>query len=354
MRLHSVHLLGALALVPIGGAQETARGTIPSPAPHTGTHVFTIGERAPRAVLGLTTRPASGRRDTLGLLVTTVHPGGPAERAGIEEGNRLVAINGVSLRVSPVDVDDRESAALVGRRLARELSKAGPGDAVELRVYAGGQVRSVRVATAAADSLYERRSFVTAMGERAAIGVGLGATGSVRDTLGVFVMSVVDTGPAARAGIEEGHRIAAINGVDLRVAREDRSDPMVAQIKLNRLHRELAKVSPGQEVELRVYAAGQFRTVRVRAVKASELARPRNVFISRDDMAPIGIPFIRTPAAPGVRRLAPTRVPSGQLRQLLQGELPREMRPHLHRLEMELQAMDAGEETSTPAVRPTS
>ena len=43
-------------------------------------------------------------------------------------------------------------------------------------------------------------------------------TGSSRDTLGVFVMSVEDGGPAAKAGIEEGTRIASINGVDVRGA----------------------------------------------------------------------------------------------------------------------------------------
>ena len=59
------------------------------------------------------------------------------------------------------------------------------------------------------------------MDERPALGIGLGSSGSRRDTLGVLVMSVQDSSPAARAGLEEGNRIAAINGVNLRVARED-------------------------------------------------------------------------------------------------------------------------------------
>ena len=47
-------------------------------------------------MLGVSTSTA-GERDTLGLFVSAVTPGGPAEKAGIEEGHRIAAINGVSL-----------------------------------------------------------------------------------------------------------------------------------------------------------------------------------------------------------------------------------------------------------------
>src|SRR5689334_24279231 len=57
----------------------------------------------PYAVIGITTSASSSMRDTLGLLVSAVTTGGPAERAGIEEGSRIASINGVSLRVSPND-----------------------------------------------------------------------------------------------------------------------------------------------------------------------------------------------------------------------------------------------------------
>ena len=60
--------------------------------------------------------------------------------------------------------------------------------------------------------------------DRAVLGFSLGGTGSRRDTLGVLVVGVGDSTPAALAGIEEGDRIAAINGVDVRVAREDAGD----------------------------------------------------------------------------------------------------------------------------------
>ena len=241
-------------------------------------------EDQPGAALGLSTGGAANARDTLGLLVTTIVPNGPADKAGIEEGNRLASINGVSLKVAPADTGDWELAGAINRRLTRELGKVKPGDEVELRVYSGGQTRTVHVRTADADSLYQRRrAGRSSLDERASLGIGIAMTGSRRDTLGVFVMSVDDSGPAARAGIEEGNRIASINGVDLRVAKEDAGDDALASTKVRRLQREVAKLDPGDDAELRVYANGQFRTVHVKAVRQSDLPRRRGgVFITGD------------------------------------------------------------------------
>src|SRR6185503_8795219 len=223
-------------------------------------------------------------RDTLGLLVSAVAPDSPAERAGIQEGNRIAAINGVNLRVSPDDADDWEMGNAMSRRLTRELTRLRPGDDVELRVYSSGSLRTVRLRTADYDSLYGRRR-VARNGEdsRASLGIGLGASGSRRDTLGVLVMFVEDDGPAGKAGIEEGNRIAAINDTDLRMSRDDAGDGMVAGSKVRRLQREVANLKPGDEVELRVYANGRFRTITLRAARASDLPRQHRSFMITGD-----------------------------------------------------------------------
>src|SRR5688572_18837940 len=192
-----------------------------------------------RAVIGVTTSTGSAR-DTLGVLVSSVTPGGPAERAGIEEGNRIASVNGVSLRLAAADVGDWEMASTLTRRLTRELGKLKPGDEAELRVYGGGQTRTLKVKTASSDSLYRRtRVSRDELEDRAALGLSLGTSGSRRDTLGLLIMGLEDEGPAAKAGLEEGNRIASINGVDLRVSREDAGDEFMANARVRRLHREL-------------------------------------------------------------------------------------------------------------------
>ena len=72
-----------------------------------------------RPMIGVSTR-STGKRDTLGLMVESVMRGGPAEQAGIEEGDRLVAVNSVNLRLSPMDAGESDMDGVATRRLIRE------------------------------------------------------------------------------------------------------------------------------------------------------------------------------------------------------------------------------------------
>jgi len=113
----------------------------------------------------------------------------------------------------------------------------------------------------------------SAMAKRAALGIELRATGTRRDTLGVFVEGVTPKGPAETAGIVEGDRIAAINGVDLRTPAGDIDDSYSNGMASHRLSREIQKLTPGARVTLRVYSGGRFRDVQVVAGKASDVMR---------------------------------------------------------------------------------
>jgi hypothetical protein len=113
----------------------------------------------------------------------------------------------------------------------------------------------------------------SAMAKRAALGLELRATGTRRDTLGVFVDAVTPKGPAENAGIIEGDRIAAINGVDLRTAAGDTDDSYANGLAAHRLTREVQKLTPGTRVTLRVYSGGRFRDVQVTTGKASDVMR---------------------------------------------------------------------------------
>jgi hypothetical protein len=130
--------------------------------------------------------------------------------------------------------------------------------------------------SARGDSAFRNRIFYrmdSTMAKRAALGVELRATGTRRDTLGVFVAAVTPKGPAESAGIIEGDRIAAINGVDLRTAAGDVEDSYTNGLAAHRLSREVQKLTPGSRVNLRVYSGGRFRDVQVTAGKASDVRR---------------------------------------------------------------------------------
>ena len=283
MRLHS-HVTAALILsVPglaVPAAAQNARiYSVPRAEAQRG------GDDQSRAALGISVAGSTSSRDTLGLLVSSVTAKGPADRAGIEEGDRIASINGVSLRVSPDDAGDSEVSSTMSRRLTRELSKLRPGDDVDLRNYTGGRTRTVRVRTADSDSIYGRRRLSrTDLEERAALGFGVGSTGSRRDSLGVLVMFVDDSGPAGRAGVEEGNRIAEINGIDLRTARENSDDEFMGSAKVRRLQREIGRIRPGDDVDLRVYANGRYHDLKLRAARASELSHRHAFMFGGDGM----------------------------------------------------------------------
>lgn len=132
--------------------------------------------------------------------------------------------------------------------------------------------------------VFERGArFDSVLMKRPALGVQVSGTGSARDTLGLFVASVTSKGPAENAGIVEGDRLVSINGVDLRVAKDDIEDGYANGIPSRRLQREVAKLAPGARANVRVYSGGRVRDVQVTVGRASDLMRNRS-YINFGDM----------------------------------------------------------------------
>ena len=243
------------------------------------------GTPANRAVLGVTLGEGS-RADTAGVRLESVDPNGPAAKAGLKAGDVLTEINGTSLKVAREDAEDLALAGLAQRRLQRVMAKAKPGDEIRLQVRSGtgNSTRAVTVRTASIDELErateqveervitrgpdgqmrERRVIIGGPGaRRGMVGMSIGGAGNARDTLGLFVSSVVSGGPAEQAGIIEGERIAAVNGVDVRVPREDVDDDQAAPARTDRFVREVQKAEPGTTITLKVWGNGKYRDVKV-------------------------------------------------------------------------------------------
>jgi serine protease Do len=306
--LATLATLAALSLAPLAdsaGAQDVRV------LPRRDVRSFVVADDRP--MIGVTTAAESERGDTLGLRIEEVTKDSPAEKAGLKVGDRLQAVNGVSLRADRADAGEDDYSGVLNRRLQREVQKTKAGESVELRVFSGSQSRTVRVTPAKASDVMAmpegfREEWKAFTSDRAALGLQISATGSVRDTIGVFVTAVSTGGPAEKAGIVEGDRIAAINGVSLRVAREDAEDRSVGHARVERLQREVAKLEAGQAAELTVVTAGRSRTVRVTAVKAGDLpdegaftffANPEGSFRIRTPEAPMGGTFrYRSPDTP--------------------------------------------------------
>lgn len=273
------------------------------------------GRAADRAVLGIT-MPEGSRADTAGIRIEAVESEGPAAKAGLKAGDVITEINGVSLKVARADAEDLALAGLAQRRLQRVMAKAKPGDDVSLRVQSGSATRSLTVKTVSAADLDKSIEPVMPRGsvrsrtpsgdgiartERGMVGISIGGAGNARDTLGLFVNSVVTGGPAEKAGIVEGERIAAVNGVDVRLPKEDIEDPQALSARVDRFVREVQKAEPGKAVSLRVYGGGRYREVSVTAVKASEL--PSEGFSMTMGDGNVRVISPRTPRMPNAPQL---------------------------------------------------
>src|SRR5687767_1368718 len=301
LRESAVAALAVILLPWYAFAQERERVRTPRPE-----RVWTIGgEDEDRAVLGIGTS-SGGERDTLGLLITSITSGGPAEQAGLEEGNRIAAGNGVKRSLSSADAGERDMSGILSRRFTRELREVKPGDNVELRICDDGEFRTVRVKTIAAADLPSRRKVSqNDLDERPVLGLGLGTSGSKRDTIGIFVSGVMESGPAEKAGIYEGDRIAAINGVDVRVRAEDAGDAQIASSRIQRFRREIAKAKPGDNVELRVWSDGGYKTVRVTLGKASDFRNTRRGMSFHFDGDGMSFPKVHVAPMPAMPPMPP-------------------------------------------------
>ena len=177
------------------------------------------------------------------------------------------------------------------------------------------------------DSLLSGVFFRTdsAMMNRAALGIELRATGTRRDTLGVFVAAVTPRGPAETAGIVEGDRIASINGVDVRSAAADVDDDYTNGLAAHRLSREVQKLTPGTRVTLRVYSGGRFRDVVVTTGRASEVLRHAGRFNFRRILPPGALELRGPSGVMEFRRPGRTLEFRGPGRDLEFRDLPRDM-----------------------------
>lgn len=176
------------------------------------------------------------------------------------------------------------------------------------------------------ECIYRRFGLDSALAKRPAIGVQLSPTGTLRDTLGVFVSRVTPKGPAENAGIVEGDRIVSINGVDLRVNAADAEDGYAADLPRRRLSREVGKLSPGKVATLRVWSGGRVRDVPVTVGRASDLRESGAFGMMMDGM-------------PGVMGLMPS-MERMQLREFPKMRMEQMRIPRMRFEEMEFPKME--------------
>ena len=106
---------------------------------------FTTSNQSARRVLGVGFAQRGTLRDTAGLLITSLTDGGAAEKAGLMEGDRVVSIDGIDLRVPAADAGSPEGVEARISRLRRALDAARDSQPVRLEVLSEGRRRTLSV-----------------------------------------------------------------------------------------------------------------------------------------------------------------------------------------------------------------
>ncbi|MDD2308907.1 MAG: DegQ family serine endoprotease [Desulfuromonadaceae bacterium] len=159
-----------------------------------------------RGYMGVTIQPVTedlaqsfGLKQAKGALVNDVIKGGPADKAGIRQGDIIIALNG--------------SEIMDPSHLQRLVAEAGIGKIAKITIFRGGRALEVGITLASADNApkqQQRDERSGRQGEGEADLLGL----TVENAEGGDGVAVVDAergGVAAEAGIKRGDVIVSIN-----------------------------------------------------------------------------------------------------------------------------------------------
>lgn len=106
-----------------------------------------------RARLGVVLDMRALDNDSIGATVSSVTPGGPAAKAGIQAGDILTRLNGRPLVGSAREGGRTNEESLAALRLIEILAKLEPGDTVTVEYRRGRETRTATVVTSRERSL---------------------------------------------------------------------------------------------------------------------------------------------------------------------------------------------------------
>ena len=123
-----------------------------------------------RRVLGLSFSQRGSMRDTAGLLIASVSSGLAADKAGLNEGDRIVSVDGVDLRIPAADAGSSDGVSARVSRFRRALDTARDSQPVKLEVLSDSRRRTISVVPSV------ERGYAFSTGDLAGLGADLRAS----------------------------------------------------------------------------------------------------------------------------------------------------------------------------------
>jgi serine protease Do len=232
-------------------------------------------------ISGITVSPeisnATHLNDTKGILVVDITANSPADKAGIRGGDVLTAVDGQDIRLGGdviVAVDNQSIRAMEDLLSYLEEQKA-VGDNIELSVIRDGKTQHIDMVLGArpnqeAENMFQPNQDSKQQQQRPALGInGINMTPELAELMnltqlqkGFLIEDIISGGPADKAGIRGGYKIANINGSEFKLGGDivvgiDEVD--VSTIQDVQSYLDTKEV--GDSVQIRVLRDGQEITV---------------------------------------------------------------------------------------------
>lgn len=153
---------------------------------------------------------------TKGFLVIDTSPGGPASKAGIQGGDKMVEINGRETNLFGdviVKIDNQNVSKIDDILIYLEQQKK-VGQSVNLTVIRDGKLETINVVLAERPQRLDTEPLWLGI-DGIDMDEQIASELMVNQSTGILVVAVISDGPADKARLEGGYRITDINGTQI-------------------------------------------------------------------------------------------------------------------------------------------
>ncbi len=154
-----------------------------------------------------------GLKEARGVLVSSVSPGDPADRAGVKTGDIIVAFDGQPVK----ELND----------LPRVVAATPPGKKIKLKIIRDGGEKTlfIKVAKKKEEGVAEAKKQETAPDEKLGIDIqtltpAIADRLGIKESRGVYISQVKPGSPASDAGLRRGDLIKEINRKPVKTLRD--------------------------------------------------------------------------------------------------------------------------------------
>ena len=170
---------------------------------------------------------ALGLKEARGFLVTDVTANSPADKSGIRGGYKITSINGnqFPLGGDVVLAIDNKTIRKIDDILTYLEREKKVDDTIELTIFRDGKQQQINLTLAARPDSNQQALLQEGQEQRPSLGIsGTEVTPDIARAMnltqvkqGVLVVDIIARGPADKAGLRGGDKVANINGSEIRL-----------------------------------------------------------------------------------------------------------------------------------------